>query len=163
MINETAFKYFGWDDLKNKRYNNGKEGGYEVIGVVKDFHIASLHQTIEPACIIFDIQHVPPSSISLRISKGAIRQTMAYLQKVWKEVYPDFPMNYQFYDEWFNQMYKEDDRFGDAIGLFALLAISYFMFRYPWNGDLFFRTPRERNRYSQSARGKYQTAYGITQ
>jgi putative ABC transport system permease protein len=124
MINETAFKYFGWDDLKNKRINSGKEGGYEVIGVVKDFHVASLHQPIEPACIIFDIQHVPPSSISLRISKGATRQTMAYLQKVWKEVFPDFPMNYQFYDEWFNQMYREDDRFGDAIGLFALLAVS---------------------------------------
>jgi putative ABC transport system permease protein len=123
MINETAFKYFGWDDLKNKRYNNGKEGGYEVIGVVKDFHIASLHQPIEPTCIMFSSQ-VPPSTITLRIRKGATQQTMAYLQKVWKEVYPDFPMNYQFYDEWFNQMYREDDRFGDAIGLFALLAVS---------------------------------------
>jgi putative ABC transport system permease protein len=91
--------------------------------VVKDFHIASLHQPIEPTCIMFSSQ-VSPSNITLRIRKGATQQTMAYLQMVWKEVYPDFPMNYQFYDEWFNQMYREDDRFGDAIGLFALLAVS---------------------------------------
>jgi putative ABC transport system permease protein len=49
---------------------------------------------------------------------------MAYLQKTWKEVYPDILLDYQFYDEWFNQMYREDDRFGDAIDLFAFLAVT---------------------------------------
>jgi putative ABC transport system permease protein len=123
MINETAFKYFGWDDLHNKRYNNGRPGGYEIIGVVKDFHSASLHRHIEPTCIMFSSQ-VPPSSLTLRIRKGATGQTMAYLQKTWKEVYPDILLDYQFYDEWFNQMYREDDRFGDAIDLFAFLAVT---------------------------------------
>ena len=123
MINETAYKYFGWTDLNNKRYNNGREGGYEVIGVVRDFHIASLHQSIKPTCIMFTSQ-VPPCIISLRIEKGATAQVMTYLQKEWKEVVPDYPLDYQFYDEWFNQMYMKDEKFADAIGMFAVLAIT---------------------------------------
>jgi putative ABC transport system permease protein len=120
MINETAFKYFGWNDLNNKKYNNW--GGCEVVGVVKDFHVASLHQPIEPTCIIFS--QAPPSNISLGIEKGGIGPTMSYLQKSWKEVFPDYPLDYQFYDEWFNQMYAKDERFASAIGMFGFLAIS---------------------------------------
>jgi putative ABC transport system permease protein len=125
MINETAFKYFGWSDLNNKRYNNGREGGYEVIGVVKDFHIASLHQPIEPTCIMF-FKDAPwgTTDITLQIGKGETAQAMACLQKEWKEVFPDYPLDYQFYDEWFNQMYTKDQRFANAIGLFAFLAIT---------------------------------------
>lgn len=124
MINETAYNYFGWSDLNNRRYNDGRPGGYEVIGVVKDFHIASLHQPIEPTCIMF-FKDVPwATNVTLQIGKGATAQVMAYLQKEWKEVFPDYPLDYQFYDEWFNQMYRKDDKFADAIGLFAILAIS---------------------------------------
>ena len=123
MINETAYKYFGWDNLENKYYNNGRKGGFKVIGVVKDFHITSLHQTIEPTCIMFTSQY-SMSNISLRIEGGTITQTMAYIQNVWKEIIPDYPIDYQFFDEWFNQMYAKDERFANAISLFGFLAIS---------------------------------------
>lgn len=123
MINETAYKYFGWNNLNNRWFNNGRKGGYKIIGVVKDFHTASLHQPISPTCIFFAPQ-MYPTNISLRIDKSDIQKTITYVQKEWKEVIPDYPMDYQFYDEWFNQMYLNDERFANAIGLFALLAIT---------------------------------------
>lgn len=49
---------------------------------------------------------------------------MTYLRSAWKEVFPDSPLNYQFYDQWFNQMYSKDERFANAVGLFAFLAIT---------------------------------------
>jgi putative ABC transport system permease protein len=122
MLNEAAFKYFGWTDLKNKRYNNGKVGGYEVIGVVKDFNYTSLHSAIEPLCVIFELPN--PTQISLRIAKGAVANSLENIQKIWKEIIPDYPLKYQFYDEWFDAMYKKEDRLAQTIGLFALLAIS---------------------------------------
>ena len=122
LINETAYKYFGWNDLDDKKYNNGREGGFEVIGVVKDFHIASFHKSIEPTCILFTSQF-SLSNISIRIEKGAIAQTIAYLQKEFKEAFPDYPIEYQFYDEWFNQMYTKDERFAYAIAMFGFLTI----------------------------------------
>jgi putative ABC transport system permease protein len=124
MINETAYNYFGWNDLTNRRYDNGRKGGFEVVGVVKDFHIASLHQPIEPMCIMFYKETPWPSNCTVRIWPGATAQAMACLQKEWKEVFPDYPLDYQFYDEWFNQMYAKDERFANAIGMFAFLAVT---------------------------------------
>ncbi len=123
MINETAFKYFGWNNLDNKKFNNGRDGGYDVIAVVKDFHTSSLHEPIEPTCIMFTSQF-SLSSITLRIEKGTTVQTMAFIQKEWKKIFPDYPFDYQFYDDWFNKMYEKDERFANAISMFGFLAIS---------------------------------------
>jgi putative ABC transport system permease protein len=123
MINETAYKYFGWKDINNKRFNSGREGGFEVIGVVKDFHFSSLHNVIEPACIMFSSGALP-NIISLRIKPGTLHTTINYLHKVWKESVPNQEMEYHFYDDLFNEMYVKEDRFAEAIGLFAVLAIS---------------------------------------
>jgi putative ABC transport system permease protein len=122
MLNEAAFKYFGWTDLKNKRYNNGKVGGYEVIGVVKDFNYASLHSAIEPMCVIFQLPR--PNQINIRIASGTVGSSLEYIQKSWKEIIPGYPLKYQFYDDWFDTMYRKEDRLAKTIGLFALLAIS---------------------------------------
>jgi putative ABC transport system permease protein len=123
MINEAAYKYFGWKDLVNKKYNNGREGGFEVIGVVKDFHFSSFHKVIEPACIMFCSNWLP-NIISIKIKAGALRETMNFINKTWKRIVPDYPIRYQFYDDFFNEMYLKEERFAKAIGLFAILAIS---------------------------------------
>ena len=123
MINETAYKYFGWKDLINKKYNNGREGGFEIIGVVKDFHFSSFHKAIEPACIMF-CSNWMPNVISIRIKTGAIQETMNYINRTWKKIVPDYPIKFQFDDDFFNAMYMKEEKFARAIGLFAVLAIS---------------------------------------
>lgn len=123
LINETAYKYFGWDNLKNKVYNNGRKGGFKVIGIVKDFNVASMHSTIEPLAILFSRDY-SSLNISVRIVKGRIGSTMKYIQKVWHDVYPEYPFKYQFYDEWIDSIYRKDERFGQTIALFAFLAIT---------------------------------------
>lgn len=121
LINETAYRYFGWDNLENKRYNNGRQGGFEVIGVVRDFHFASLHQAIEPLAVLYQEQ---AGHINLRIAPGQTGPAMTEIGRAWREVLPDYPLQYQFYDEWYDAQYRKEERFAGAIGLFALLAIS---------------------------------------
>ena len=48
IINETALRYFSWDNPIGKRLDNNK---YTVIGVVKDYHIMDIHNPIEPVVI----------------------------------------------------------------------------------------------------------------
>ena len=122
LINKAAMEYFEWADLHNKRYNNGREGGFEVVGVVEDFHVGSFHSSIEPMAILF--HSWPPSNISLKISGENIGTTLNYIQKVWKELLSEYPMKYQFYDDWFNSMYEKEEQFGRIISFFAILAIS---------------------------------------
>ena len=122
MLNESAFKFFGWTDLKNKRFNNGKVGGFKVIGVVRDFNYTSLRDAIEPMCIIFSSKM--PSNITIRIAGNQIGNTITNITKTWKELLPDYPLKYRFYDQWFDAMYRKEDRLANTIDLFALLAIS---------------------------------------
>jgi putative ABC transport system permease protein len=127
MINETAYHYLEFDNLENRKFNNGKNGGYDIIGVVHDFNFSSMHTAIGPVCIIFNISNskytFQPHDISIRFSGNSLTQGMDFVKKTWKEMFPDHVIKYQFYDDWFNSMYQKEEKFASAVGLFALLAI----------------------------------------
>jgi putative ABC transport system permease protein len=120
MINEAAYKYFEFDDLKNKRFNN--YGGFDIIGVVNNFHFQSLHKRIEPVCIMFTPKYMP-GAINVRFAKNGTTEGLKYIRETWEEILSGYPLKYQFYDEWFDSMYQSEERFAKNIGLFALLAI----------------------------------------
>jgi len=55
---------------------------------------------------------------------AGIRRGLDYIQKEWKEALSEYPLTYQFYDDWFDSMYEKEERFGRIISFFAILAIS---------------------------------------
>ena len=120
MLNESAYKHFEFDNLENKRFNN--YGGFDIIGVVSDFHFRTLHDKIGPACIMFT-PHYWPRAINIRFAENGIGQGMDFIQDKWQEILPGYPISYQFYDEWFDSMYRSEERFAKTISFFALLAI----------------------------------------
>ena len=124
IMNEVAVEQFGWEDIENKKFNNGQEGGYQVIGVVKNFHVESLRSKIQPLCLILAGEEMAKtlSNVSIRLSSGNTDDKIVELEKVWKSFIPDEPMDYSFYDDNFDAMYKQDERLGKAIGMFALIA-----------------------------------------
>ncbi len=122
MINKAALEYFEWENIENKRFKNGMPDGYEIIGVLEDFHISSFHDVVKPVAVLLSFPD--PRQISLKISGDNIGATMDFIQKSWKEALPEYPLEYQFYDDWFNSMYEKEERFGKIISFFAILAIS---------------------------------------
>ncbi len=122
LVNEAALKYFEWDEFEGKTFNNG--GGFEVVGVVKDFHFNSLHKAIDPLCIVFMMDHMPGTDLSIRLAGNNISGSLDNILAEWKKVLPDYALKYEFYDEWFDAMYRQEEKFASTIGLFALLAIS---------------------------------------
>jgi putative ABC transport system permease protein len=120
MINEAAYKHFEFDNLENKRFNNF--GGFDIIGVVNDFHFSSLHKTIGPVCIMFTSKS-RPSAINLRFAGNGAGPGMDFITDTWQDVLPGYPLKYQFYDEWFDSMYRSEEYFARTISLFAILAV----------------------------------------
>jgi putative ABC transport system permease protein len=120
MINEAAYRYFDFENLENKRFNNF--GGFDIIGVVNDFHYSSLHKIIGPVCIMFTSKS-RPTTISIRFAGNSVRQGMDLIKNEWQKILPGYPLKYQFYDEWFDSMYRSEEYFARTISLFALLAI----------------------------------------
>jgi putative ABC transport system permease protein len=120
MINEAAYKHFEFQDLENKRFNNF--GGFDIIGVVNDFQYSSLHQIIGPVCLMFTSKS-RPTSLSLRFAPNGAAPGMEYIKEKWQEILPGYPLKYQFYDDWFDSMYKSEEYFSRTISLFAILAV----------------------------------------
>jgi putative ABC transport system permease protein len=120
MINETAYRNFEFEDLENKKFNN--YGGFDIIGVVNDFNFSSFHKTIEPVCIMFT-SHSIPTAINIRFVPNGMGPGMTYINDEWKKILPGYPFKYQFYDEWFDSMYRSEEYFAKTISLFAILAV----------------------------------------
>ena len=120
MINESAYKYFEFEDLDNKRFNNF--GGFDIIGVVNDFHYSSLHKVIGPLCIMFTSKSAP-RAINVKFAANSVPPGMENIRELWNKYIPSYPIKYQFYDDWFDSMYRSEEYFGKTISLFAVLAI----------------------------------------
>lgn len=124
MINATAAKALGWDEPINKRlyFAQSDSVGTRIIGVVKDFHFAGLHQNIEPV-IIFPIATAPGNLLAARIQPGRISEAIQAAENAWLQTYPNYPFSYSFLDEEFDNLYRQDLNTGVVVNIFSGIAI----------------------------------------
>lgn len=119
ILNETAVKEAGIEDPIGKRFSLWAREG-TIIGVVKDFHFSSIHQKIEPAIFYYQ----PDSWMMYVKTTGAdAQQAIAAAQEQWHKYNPDYPFEYQFLDESYDQLYKSDQHTGRIFNYFAGVAI----------------------------------------
>ncbi|HEX2975663.1 MAG TPA: ABC transporter permease, partial [Bacteroidales bacterium] len=52
LVNQQALKELGWDSYQGKKLDIIQPGGYNVIGVIKDFKFKSFHEVIQPLALI---------------------------------------------------------------------------------------------------------------
>lgn len=92
-----------------------------VIGVVKDFHYASLHEEVQTAVL----QIYPDSywKLALRINTDDITSIIAAVEDTWDRFETGYPIDYQFVDASFGAMYKEEEKLSDLLWIFTALAI----------------------------------------
>jgi putative ABC transport system permease protein len=122
LLNETAVKRYGFDSIEGKRYNNGREGGYEIIGVTNNFHISSFYDAIEPVALIYNPK-MASSMLSIKLLPGNVEEYINKIRVVWEQFLPNEVMNYTFYDDQFQIMYSKDDKMAKSITFFSFIAI----------------------------------------
>ncbi|MBU8922929.1 MAG: ABC transporter permease [Bacteroidales bacterium] len=124
MVNEAALRLAGWDDAIGKSiYNAGDPDRVkrDVVGVIRDFHYKSLHMVIEP--LFITISRGFYRNVFVRIEPGNVGETLASLEKVWKQFDPDRPFEYYFLDESFDGLYRVEEKLQKIFFNFTLLAI----------------------------------------
>ncbi len=123
VINETAVKLFGYSTPEEAIGRNFKQWGREgkIIGVIQDFHFRSLQQGINPLTI--RLESGSTDIIAVKVSPQNIQQTLVAIENKWQTIMPDKPFSYYFLDEFFNQQYQSEERFGNLFLNFAALAI----------------------------------------
>jgi putative ABC transport system permease protein len=126
LINETAAKAFGWKNPigKTMRVISDAPGQWEmkrVIGVIQDFHMASLHKIIMPQCLCNDHRYL--NDLIIKISPVNTARTVELLKEKWKEIDPNRPFEYAFLDETFDQSYRAEERLSEIFASFTVFAI----------------------------------------
>ncbi len=120
LFNETAIRAMG---LKNpvgqsvKMWNEQKT----IAGVVKDFHLTSLHEPIAP--MVFRFAPEQTSTILVKIKAGEEKATLERLGSFYQKFNPGFDFNFKFLDETYQAQYVSEQRVSQLSRYFAGLAI----------------------------------------
>jgi putative ABC transport system permease protein len=121
IVNEAALKIYGWSDALNYTLENGFGYKGKIIGVVRDFHYKSLHQPIEPLVMMLDGRL--QGYLLLKIKAGREAETVAFVEKVWKQYSRRYPMEYFFLDDNFDKLYRAEEKMMKVFTYFSIISI----------------------------------------
>ncbi len=121
LVNEEVVKIMGVENPVGMRFDflglNGK-----IIGVMKNFHYQSVRNKIEPlALVVSDVRWF--NSMIIKIGPGDVIKAMKEITDTWNKIMPQYPLEYHFVDEDYDNMYRTDVRMGKIIQYFTFLAI----------------------------------------
>jgi putative ABC transport system permease protein len=135
LVNESFVKKMGWKEPLGKRFQMGQSGTnfLRVVGVVKDFHYSSLHNTIGPMAINpmnDEIGNVPElqkalttTSIIVVMNGENIRKTVDSVKDVISKFDPKFNFEPVFLEDRLTEMYKSETNLMKLTGIFAAICI----------------------------------------
>jgi putative ABC transport system permease protein len=127
VINEAAARVMGLKDPVGKRiykeWGGARPGEFvTIVGVLKDFHFASLHWEIQPL-IIRPFMDRRWNYTSVKIRSDNIPRTLGLIESEWKTLTVGQPFDYSFLDSDFERLYRAERRAGRVFGIFGFLAL----------------------------------------
>jgi len=120
ILNEAAVNQIGLKDPIGKRFQAWHIKG-TIIGVVKDFHFASMKEKISPAVFYYYPSYL--GNIYIRTTGNDAPKAIVAAQKLFKQYNGQYPFSYTFLDEKFNDLYKGEQQEGILFDYFAAIAI----------------------------------------
>lgn len=126
ILNETlARELLREESGKNMSYLIGRHFGFDtagvIVGIAKDFNFNSLHHKIE-TMFLFNVDR-GFSVLSAKLSPGKASEAVSFISSVWRKNFTDQPLEYQFLDEHFAEVYRADEQVSKIVGWLAVLAI----------------------------------------
>ena len=91
-----------------------------IIGVVKDYHFASLKNEIAP---LFLQKVNQPNWLFIKTQTTDYQQLLTSLEQQWKATVNNVPFDYRFVDKEVEKLYDEEKRLGEISIVFTILAI----------------------------------------
>lgn len=122
LINEAAAKNIGWEEPIGKKlgFFHQEEPG-QVIGLIRDFNMVSLHNPIEP--MIFAYNPSPGRNLMVRFEQQNVAETLASIKGVWEVILPNYPLEYNFLNDQLSEQYEADATQNKLISGMTILCI----------------------------------------
>jgi putative ABC transport system permease protein len=120
VVNEAFAKRMNWSEPVGKKVELKPFIDGRVIGVMKDYHQTGMYNSIESLMLLYrPLNNV----IYIKLSGSDTKQTLSFIEKKWKEIFPDQPFVYAYLSERFNRQFEADDKRGFVFTMFTVLAI----------------------------------------
>lgn len=123
IVNETLVEYVGYPAPESAlgQVVPVGGGGRIIVGVLSDYHHASLREVIQPT-MYFPTDRVM-NYISLRVAGQEAMAATQAVEGVWSALFPEMTFESFFLDDDFNRQYQSEERLQHIFFLFSALAI----------------------------------------
>ncbi|MCK5077057.1 MAG: hypothetical protein KAR38_11810, partial [Calditrichia bacterium] len=122
IINEEAAKVLGIT-LPEEKTVTFMERESKIIGIVKNFHFRSLHEKIEPLFIGILPEKYSYFYLFIKTNNSDYSALINQLESFWEKHCSQFPFEYHFVNESFENMYQPIDRMNKIFSFFSALAV----------------------------------------
>lgn len=121
LVNEEVEKIIGNGDATGKNFRfmglNGK-----IVGVLKNFHFKGADQPIEPmAFALADTAYL--NVMLIRLTPGNVPASLKVVEKVWKDVIPEYPLQYTFIEQDYDSLFRAQIRLTGLLKYFTILGV----------------------------------------
>jgi len=135
IVNESFVKAFNLENPIGARIPNENFMDHEIIGVVKDFHIESLHVKIAPLMIAQNVEigfsgahgigigSSPMPKVIVRVAPGMTQDAITEIRNAWNSVYAGEPFDYDFLDDNLKEQYTAEANFDKIMSSATILAV----------------------------------------
>ncbi len=121
LVNEEVVKLMDIGDPVGKRFSFMGING-TIAGVMKNFHFKGADQPVEPvAFVLADTSYL--RMILIRLGQGDVPSALKTVEKIWKEVIPEYPLEYSFIDQDYNNLFRAQIRLILLLRYFTILAV----------------------------------------
>ncbi|WP_426668903.1 ABC transporter permease [Mucilaginibacter sp. McL0603] len=128
IVNSTLVNELGWKNPVGMRVRTGVDKGQiiwsTIVGVVKDFNTYSLQHKIAPMELVLPQSADDKDNLYVRLSGKNIPGALDYLKSVYSQFDPENKVDYHFLDQNFANQYQTEQKQGNLLFIFTVLAIS---------------------------------------
>jgi putative ABC transport system permease protein len=125
IINEEMVRLLKWDEAVGKTIGiqtaQSTQTEYTVVGVVKDFHFATIRHKLEPMFMLYNKDN---GALSIKVKEANMKETLSFIEATWKKVNPGTTFEYNFLDEQFANLYRNEQAFATMFTHFTILALT---------------------------------------
>ncbi len=126
IINERTARLMGFgDDYEGaigETFTSGWRGDKKIIGVMNDFHSQDLSEGLAYVFLIYE-----PSvfyEIAFKTAKNAnVKGAISHFENSWEKVYPEYVVDWQFYDEELAENYEQEQNIASLMNTFTIVSI----------------------------------------
>ncbi|TFH27456.1 MAG: ABC transporter permease [Bacteroidia bacterium] len=123
LFNEAAIELMGFKDNASAMNVPIFFWGdtFNIVGVLQNYHQEGLKTDPEP--LIFRFFEDANGYYSLKVNPAKTTEVLAFVEEQWRQFFPLNPYEYFFLEDYYNEQYMNEMRFGKVFGVFAFLAI----------------------------------------